>query len=162
MGRPPIGNSAMSAAERKRRQRERHERRATPTDNSTAAQLAEHDAEIATLRALLAERDTLLQARDAEIAKLKAERRADEGDAIAHLEARIVRMACANNELNAKLVKLRARSNKGVISRGAFNKLLRCLHTDTARSATDEELNQAFRLVNGLEWLIAEPKKAKL
>lgn len=38
-------------------------------------------------------------------------------------------------------------ARKGILKRVEFNKLLRCLHTDTARQVSDEDLNDALNLI---------------
>ena len=159
MGRPPIGQSAMSAAERQRR------RRAKLSDDGVAKPSAPSlQDEIAALRAELAsERERRSQAEAAMLAQAQRDKAAAKSTKPALppdevRERRIKALTTENTNLKRQIRATvaefdRRRKNldmdRGLLN-STFRALSKCLHPDQRNNATDADKDQAFRLLT--EW----------
>lgn len=137
MGRPPIGKTAMTDAERMRRYRLRRgkdepvtkhvtkQASAAPADEALVKEVAVAKAEIAALKA--------------ELARTVA---VEESDEIAALRDEVFALK-TTLEAYANVIQTR----EGIYTRAQFTKITKSTHPDTRKSVDDETANAAFRLV---------------
>ena len=155
VGRPPIGATAMSAAERQRRRRLRQktgdaplrsvaeERAALDAElRQAGADVVRLEAEVAALRGALARERKQREAAEAKISKPAAPPTPTEE--AQRLMAQVERLKASNGELVAKNRHLTKYyddeiTKKGGMPRATFNKVVMCLHSDREPSAAERE-----------------------
>jgi hypothetical protein len=152
-GRPPIGERAMTAAERQRKRRDalRAQQPAQPKPKARAdgpSKAAEGRAE----RDLAEARQEIRQELRRRIRELEqagtAPRDADEK--IARLEARLSEWEKFHTvyEIYLDEAERLIKARKGVLTASQFAALRRCLHPDTRKTQDNETLDRAFRVIN--------------
>lgn len=174
MGRPPIGERAMTAAEKMRRYRERKPKQppkpsaqAEP-DAALRARIAELERELAEVRqaksqdgidipSLLSasQRERYEAARrrlEKEFEQFKeAYKRQAYDDAAAHMDQWLEETLLPKLRSEQDEAKDIIQSRKGIMDKATFNKIRRCLHTDSRKSASAKVLDEAFTSFMALE-----------
>jgi hypothetical protein len=176
MGRPPIGKTAMTGAERVQRYRLRHASD-TPATKPTKADDIK-DREIASLQARIAELEAVRSsapelsasslpttARD----KLEAALRQHKRKLNAEFELRVQQEV--RKRLDDEILPRYSRryaeyekginSHRGYIARDEYITIWRCLHPDSRNSATDEMLARAFDIFSDLKRVLVKQDERK-
>ena len=149
MGRPPVGKTAMTGAERQRRYWLK--RQADKPVTKPVAKLASAAADVAQIAALNKEL-ARAKARIAELEIGRATAGADAEDDTATMRDEIIKLKTVL-EAWGNVVESR---ESGIMKLATFKLIRSCLHPDSRHSASDEKLNRAFRIFNRLELVLCD------